>query len=147
MKIAIACDHGGFEYKELLVKYLKDNKIEYKDYGCYSVEAVDYPDTIYPCAKSVGDGLFDKGIVICGTGIGVSIVANKVNGVRCALVNDDKVAITTREHNDSNVLAMGARVISSEMMFKIVDNWLNTPFSNEDRHIRRINKISALEIK
>ena len=145
MKIAIACDHGGFEYKELLIKYLQNNNIEYKDFGCYTNESVDYPDMVYPCAKSVSDNQFDKGIVICGTGIGVSIVANKLSGIRCALVNDDKVAITTREHNDSNMLAMGARVISVEMMMKIVSNWLNTPFSQEDRHVLRIKKISAIE--
>ena len=145
MKIAIACDHGGFEYKELLIKYLQNNNIEYKDFGCYTNESVDYPDMVYPCAKSVSDNQFDKGIVICGTGIGVSIVANKLSGIRCALVSDDKVAITTREHNDSNMLAMGARVISVEMMMKIVSNWLNTPFSQEDRHVLRIKKISAIE--
>lgn len=145
MKIALAADHGGYAYKELLKKWLLENGYEVKDFGGYESNPIDYPDVAYPCAKAVADKEFDRGIMICGTGIGVSIVANKVKGIRCALCSDLFSAKATREHNDSNVLAMGGRVITEEMMFSIAKLWLETPFSNEERHINRINKITKIE--
>ena len=145
MKIAIGCDHGGFDYKQNLVEELIKQGHIVKDYGCYNNNSIDYPDYAKLVARAVSDKEYDKGIVICGTGIGVSIVANKINGIRCALVNDPNVAIITREHNDSNVLAMGARVIDYDTCLKITNNWLNTEFSNDERHINRINKIKEVE--
>lgn len=145
MKIALACDHGGFDYKETLKATLLKEGYEVKDFGCYSAESVDYPEMAYPCAKAVSNGEADRGIVICGTGIGVSIVANKVEGIRCALCSDLFSAQATREHNDSNMLAMGGRVISEEMMLKIAKVWLETPFSNDERHMRRIAKVMDID--
>ena len=145
MKIAIGCDHGAIEYKDKLVKELKDKGYQVKDFGCYDTNSVDYPDYSKLVAKAVSNNEYDKGIVLCGTGIGVSIVANKFDNIRCALVNDPEVAIITREHNDSNVLAMGARVIDYDTCLKITNNWLETKFTNEKRHIDRINKIKEIE--
>lgn len=145
MKIAMACDHGGFDYKEKLKSVLLAEGYEVVDYGCHSSASVDYPDMAYPCAKAVGNKEVDRGIVICGTGIGVSIVANKVEGVRCALVSDLFSAQATREHNDSNMLAMGGRVISEELMLQIAKVWLETPFSNDERHLRRIAKVTDID--
>ena len=145
MKIAIGSDHGAFEYKQEIIKHLTELGHEVKDFGCYSNESCDYPDYILPVAIAVSKGEYDRGIAMCGTGIGASITANKVKGIRCALVNDLSVAKVTREHNDSNILSFGARVISLETAIQIVDVWLNTPFSNEERHIRRINKIKEYE--
>ncbi len=145
MKIALACDHGGFDYKEKLKSVLLSEGYEVKDFGCYSADSVDYPDMAYPCAKAVSSQEADRGIVICGTGIGVSIVANKVEGIRCALCSDLFSAQATREHNDSNMLAMGGRVISEEMMLKIAKVWLETPFSNDERHLRRIAKVMDID--
>ena len=141
MKIAIGSDHGGYQYKKELIKHLKGLNHEVLDYGTDSDASVDYPDYAKKVALDVSLNKVDKGIVICGTGIGVCISANKVKGIRCALVNDPEVAIITREHNDSNVLAMGARVIDYDTCVKITDNWLKTSFSNEIRHQNRINKI------
>ena len=145
MKIAIGCDHGAYEYKEALLKDLKEQGHDVKDFGCYDEKSVDYPDYSVLVANAVSNNEYDKGIVLCGTGIGVSIVANKVKGIRCALVNDPEVAIITRQHNDSNVLAMGARVIDYDTCLKITNNWLNTEFSNDERHINRINKVKQIE--
>lgn len=145
MKIALACDHGGFNYKEKLKSVLLSEGYEVKDFGCYSADSVDYPDMAYPCAKAVSAQEVDRGIVICGTGIGVSIVSNKVEGIRCALCSDLFSAQATREHNDSNMLAMGGRVISEEMMLKIAKVWLETPFSNDERHLRRIAKVMEID--
>ncbi len=145
LTIAIACDHGGFKMKEKLKQLLEDWDYEVMDFGSFDDEAVDYPDTIYPAAKAVAAGDAELGIVFCGTGIGASITANKVKGIRCALVNDVSLAQVTREHNDSNMLAMGGRVISEEMMIKTVSTWLTTPFSEDERHQRRIDKIKKIE--
>lgn len=145
MKIAIACDHGGYDYKEIAKDLLLEMGHEVKDFGCYSSQSVDYTDFAAPCAKAVESKEYDRGIVICGTGIGVSITANKVKGIRCALCSDPVSAQLTRLHNDSNMLAMGARIIGVEMMKEIVRVWIETPFSEDERHIRRIEKISELE--
>lgn len=139
--LAIGCDHGGYELKQEIVRYLKDKGIEYKDFGCNSTESVDYPSYGKAVAEAVSGGECEKGILICGTGIGMSIVANKVPGVRCALCTDCFSAEMTRQHNDSNVLSLGARITGKGLALKIVDIWLNTPFSNDERHIRRIGMI------
>ncbi len=145
MKIAIGCDHGAFEYKEEIKAMLMDNSHEVKDFGCYDTSAVDYPDIAAPLAKAVAAGEFERGILMCGTGIGVSIAANKINGVRCALVHDCFTAKVTREHNDSNVLAMGQRNMGIEVCKEITRIWLETPFSQIERHQRRIDKVKKLE--
>lgn len=144
MKIAIASDHGGFALKCQIMDYLHELGYEFKDFGCFSEESMDYPDIAFPTAKAVASGEFERGILICGTGIGVSICANKVDGIRCALCEDVLSAELTRLHNDSNVLAMGGRIIGSETAKAIVKTWLNTEFSG-GRHQRRIDKISAFE--
>ena len=145
LTVAIATDHGGFEMKEKLKTMLEKWGYEVMDFGSFDQESVDYTDTIYPAAKAVADEDADLGIIFCGTGIGASITANKVKGVRCALVNDVSLAQVTREHNNSNMLAMGGRVIDEEMMQKIVSKWLTTPFSEDERHQRRIDKIRKIE--
>jgi ribose 5-phosphate isomerase B len=145
MKIALAADHGGFAHKELLKEKLIEWGYEVEDFGTQGEDSVDYSDFVYPAAKAVSEGRADKGIIFCGTGIGASITANKVNGIRCALVNDVTVAEVTRLHNDSNVLAMGGRVISEDTMLKVASVWLNTPFSEDARHQRRIHKIAEIE--
>lgn len=145
MKIALAADHGGYQHKEFLKKYLMEKGYSVEDFGSYTEDAVDYPDVVYPCVKSVVNKENDCAFLICGTGVGVSITANKVEGIRCALVSDLFTAKATREHNDTNALALGGRVISKEFMLEIVDLWLETPFSNEERHINRIHKITHIE--
>ena len=145
MKIAIACDHGAFEYKEMIRKMLEQEGYEVKDFGTYSDASVDYPDYALPCAQAVARGEAQRGIVLCGTGIGVSITANKVKGIRCALCSDPLSARLTREHNDSNMLAMGQRIIGSELAKEIVHVWLSTTFSEGERHKKRIAKITAIE--
>jgi ribose 5-phosphate isomerase B len=145
MKISIACDHGAFEYKEIIKEMLSAEEHEVVDYGCHSKESMDYPDTAALAAKAVANKECERGIVICSTGIGVSIVANKVDGVRCALVHDLATAKLTREHNDTNVLALGQLTTGELIAKEIVKIWLNTPFSNEPRHQRRIDKVMALE--
>ena len=141
MKIAIGCDHGGLEHKEAIMKFLVNAGHKVTDFGTYSDESVDYNDYALKVANAVKDQEADKGILICGTGIGMSIMANKVEGIRAALVHDLFTAKATREHNDSNVLAMGGRVISVEKALEIVKIWTETDFSNEERHVRRIGKI------
>lgn len=145
MKIAMASDHGGYEYKEAIKEMLIDQGHEVKDFGCYSSESVDYVDMIAPACESVSRKEYDRGIVLCGTGIGASITANKVKGIRCALVSDIFTARVTREHNDSNVLALGERVLGIEVCLEIVNTWLNTEFSGDERHERRIKKLMELE--
>jgi ribose 5-phosphate isomerase B len=147
MKVAIGCDHGGINLKPALVDYLEKNGIEYKDFGCHDKSSVDYNDYGEAVATAVANKEFDFGILICGTGIGMSMVANKIKGVRCAHVSDVFSAKATREHNDANVLAFGERVIGVGLMTEIVSAFLNTPFSNGERHIKRIEKIKALENK
>lgn len=139
--IALGCDHGGYELKQHIIKYLEKKKITYKDYGCYDEGAVDYPDVAKKVGEAVVSGGAEKGILICGTGIGISIAANKMKGVRCALCHDCFSAQATRLHNDSNILAMGGRIVGSELAVKIVDTWLSTEFSDDERHKRRIAKI------
>lgn len=143
MKISMACDHGGFDLKETLKVYLEEKGYEVKDCGCDSKESCDYPDFAGVAAKDVAAGISDKGIVICTTGIGVSIVANKVKGVRAALCHNEYTAKMTRLHNNSNVLAMGAGILSQEEAKKVTDIFLETEFSEEERHQRRIDKIES----
>ena len=141
MKVAIGSDHGGFSLKEEVKSMLVSNGFEIEDFGCYSSDSVDYNEIAVDVASGVANGLFDKGILVCGTGIGMSIMANKVNGIRAALVHDVYTAELTRLHNDSNILAMGGRVVNHELAMEIVDVWVKTEFSNADRHARRIEKI------
>ena len=139
--IAIGCDHGGYYLKQDIIDFLEKNGYEYKDYGTYSDESCDYPVYAKKVAHAVADGECEKGILICGTGIGVCITANKVKGIRAALVHDCFSAKATREHNDANILAMGARVTGPGLALEIVKAFLETPFSNDERHIRRIKQI------
>ena len=139
--IAIGSDHGGFDLKELVKYHLDEKGIEYEDYGCNSYDSVDYPQYGRAVAEAVARGECEKGIVICTTGIGISIVANKVPGIRCALCTDTTSARLTRSHNDANVLAMGGGIIGGNVALEIVDTFLETPFSNEEKHVRRIGQI------
>lgn len=139
--IALGCDHGGYGLMQDVIKHLEERGLEYKNYGCYSEEFVDYPVYAKKVAHAVADGECERGILICGTGIGISITANKVPGIRAALCGDCFSAQATREHNDANILAMGARVTGPGLALKIVDTFLDTPFSNDERHIRRIKMI------
>lgn len=139
--IAIGCDHGGFELKEKIVSFLKEKNIEVKDVGCYSKDSCDYPVFGRAAAKAVASGECEKGIVICTTGIGISISANKIKGVRCALCSDTLSAKMTRLHNNANVLAMGAGIIGENLAYDIVETFLGTEFSGEERHQRRIELI------
>ncbi len=139
--IAIGSDHGGFELKEKLMEHLSERGLEYKDFGTYSSASCDYPVYAKAVANAVASGECDRGIIICGTGIGVSITANKVRGIRDALCGDCFSAEATRQHNDANVLCMGARVVGEGLALKIADTFLDTPFSNDERHIRRISMI------
>lgn len=135
--IALGCDHGGYVLMQEVIRHLEERGLEYKNFGCFSEDSADYPEFGQAAAKAVAKGECDRGIIICGTGIGMSIVANKIKGVRAALCHDCFSAQATREHNDANMLAMGARVIGPGLALKIVDIFLDTPFSNEERHIRR----------
>lgn len=146
MKVAIGSDHGGFTLKLEIKKLLEELNIEYDDVGCHDESSVDYPDFAIPVAEKVANGEADRGIVICGTGIGVSISANKVKGIRCALVHDVFSAKATREHNDSNVLAMGERVIGPGLAREIAKTWLESEYEG-GRHERRVNKITQYEEK
>ena len=139
--IAIGSDHGGFELKKEVMAHLDARGLEYKDFGTYSDASCDYPVYGKAVAKAVASGECERGIIICGTGIGISIAANKVHGIRAALCGDCFSAEATRQHNDANVLALGARVVGPGLALKIVDTFLDTPFSNGERHIRRIEMI------
>ena len=145
MKVAIGCDHGALDLKNTVIAHLEKKGIEIKDFGTYTLDSCDYPDFAAPAAKAVASGECDKGIVLCTTGIGVSITANKVKGIRCALLSDVMSARMTREHNDTNMMAIGAGVVGQMLARQIVDTWLGTEFSNEARHQRRIDKMMALE--
>jgi ribose 5-phosphate isomerase B len=147
MKIALGSDHGGYQLKENLKKYLKELNVEYKDFGCNSEKSVDYPDIGFKIAREVKNRNYDKGILICGTGIGMSIVANKIKGIRASLCHDVFSARYAREHNDANILTLGGRVIDSGLAKEIVKVWLNTDFSGEERHLKRLNKIKQEEDK
>ena len=143
--IALASDHGGFELKESVKKHLQERGLEFKDFGTYDLKSCDYPDFGAQAARAVADGQCEKGIVICTTGIGISIVANKIKGIRCALCSEVSTARLTREHNDANVLAMGGGFVGPVLANEIVDTFLDTPFSGLEKHSRRISKISELE--
>lgn len=144
MKIAIASDHGGNRLRQEIIQLLLELKVEYEDFGPTTDDSVDYPDYASVVCNGVADGRFDRGILICGTGIGMSIAANKMKGIRCALVHDVFSAKATRGHNDTNVLAMGERVIGAGLAREIVATWLEATFEG-GRHERRINKLMALE--
>ena len=144
MKIAMGCDHGGYELKEAIKADLTAKGYEVEDFGTYSTESCDYPDFAAAAAKAVANGACEKGIVVCTTGIGVSIAANKVKGIRCALLGDVLSAEMTRRHNDTNMMALGAGITGKNLALKIVEVWLGTEFEG-GRHQRRIDKITALE--
>jgi len=142
-KIAIGSDHAGFELKEKIVAHLKSQQYDIKDFGTNSPESCDYNDVAKTVAQQVANHTYDRGILICGTGIGMSIQANKIDGIRAALVHDMFTAKATRLHNDSNVLTMGGRILGEDLAKAITDTWLNTAFSNEARHLRRVKKIES----
>ncbi len=142
--IAIGCDHGGLNIKNAVIDYLKENRIDYRDFGCDSPESVDYPIYAYQVAKAVSDGEAEFGIICCGTGIGVSMVANKVKGVRAAVCTDAFCAEMTRRHNNSNVLCMGGRVIDEATAVKLADIYLHTSFEG-GRHEKRVQMITDIE--
>jgi ribose 5-phosphate isomerase B len=143
MKIAMASDHAGFELKEAVKNYLNNQKIEVEDLGTHSLESVDYPDYGKKLGNAVMSGQYDFGIAICGTGIGISIAANKVHGIRAALIYDETTARLAKEHNNANVIALGGRLLSKEEAYKIVDAFMNASF--EERHLKRLNKIKEIE--
>ena len=145
MKIAIGCDHGALALKNTLIAHLTKQGHEVVNFGTDTLDSCDYPDFAAKAAQAVADGVCEKGIVLCTTGIGVSITANKVKGIRCALLSDVMSARMTREHNDTNMMAIGAGVVGQMLAFEIVDTWLGTEFSNEPRHQRRIDKMMELE--
>ena len=147
MKIAVGCDHGGLEHKDAIAEFLKEKGLEVKDFGIYEQVSVDYPVIAKQVAESVASKECDLGILICGTGIGMSIVANKVKGIRCGHCSDPYSAKMTREHNDANILAFGERVVGAGLMEEIVSAFLFTDFSNGERHVRRVEKIKELENK
>ena len=145
MKITVACDHGALDLKNAVKAHLEGKGIEVVDFGCHTLESCDYPDMIAPAAQAVANGECDKGIVLCTTGIGASITANKVKGIRCALLSDVLSARMTRLHNDTNVMALGAGIVGKNLALEIVDVWVGTEFSGDERHQRRINKMMAIE--
>ena len=145
MKISVGCDHGALALKNKVVAHLTKQGHEVKDFGTYTLDSCDYPEFAAAAARAVASGECDKGIVLCTTGIGVSISANKIDGVRCALLSDVWSAKMTRLHNDTNVMALGAGVVGENLALEIVDTWLGTAFSGEAKHQRRIDKVMALE--
>ncbi len=145
MKIALGCDHGALDLKNKVAAHLEKRGFEVADFGTYTLDSCDYPEFVAAAAKAVASGECEKGIVLCTTGIGASIAANKVDGIRCALLSDLMSARLTREHNDTNMMALGAGVVGQNLALEIVDIWLDTPFSHEARHQRRIDKLMALE--
>ena len=145
MKIAIACDHGALALKNAMIAHLEKKGYTVVNFGTDTLDSCDYPDFAAPAAKAVAAGECDKGIVLCTTGIGVSITANKIKGIRCALLSDVMSARMTREHNDTNMMAIGAGVVGQMLALEIADTWLGTEFSGEARHQRRIDKMMALE--
>lgn len=147
MKIALGSDHGGYQLKENLKECLMELNVEYVDFGCENEKSVDYPDIGFKVAIEVKSGKYDRGILICGTGIGMSVIANKVRGIRAALCHNEFTARCAREHNDANILVLGGKVIGSGLAKEIVKVWLNTKFSQEERHINRLTKIKQEENK
>ena len=146
MSLVIASDHGGYQLKQEITQYFDENNITYVDLGVFSTESVDYPDIAISCAEAVARGEYEKGIIVCGTGIGVCIAANKVKGIRAALCHDVFSAGMSRRHNNSNILTMGGRVIGPSLAVSIVKEWLSSEFEG-DRHIRRVKKITEYENK
>lgn len=144
MKIALGCDHGALELKLAIRAFLENRGYEVQDFGTHTKESCDYPDFAAAAARAVAQGQCQRGIVLCTTGIGVSIAANKIDGIRCALVSDLMTARLTRQHNDTNMLALGAGVVGEKLALEIVDVWLNTSFEG-GRHQRRVDKLTALE--
>lgn len=144
MRIAIGCDHGGYLLKQDLLIWMEENDIEYEDFGCFSAESVDYPVYGEKVARAVASGAYDRGIVICTTGIGISIAANKVKGIRCAHCADPLSAEMTRRHNDANVIALGAGMIGPNLARRMVEVFLNTEFEG-GRHARRVAQLDAIE--
>ncbi|MBE5751354.1 MAG: ribose 5-phosphate isomerase B [Clostridia bacterium] len=147
MKIAVACDHGALNLKKAVIAYVESLGHEVVDFGTHTKDSCDYPDYAAPAAEAVANGECERGIVVCSSGIGVSIVANKVPGVRCAHCHDTYCAKYTRLHNDANMIAMGEKVVGEGLMQEIVSLFLNTPFEGGERHERRVAKIKALEEK
>ena len=145
MKIAIACDHGALELKNLIAQHLSKQGHDIQDFGTHTLDSCDYPDYASQAARAVADGTCERGIVLCTTGIGMSISANKIKGIRCALLSDVMSARMTREHNDTNMMALGAAATGPLLALEIVDTWMNTQFSGGERHNRRIAKLMALE--
>ncbi len=146
MELALGCDHGGYLLKEEVKKLLDEKGVKYQDFGTFNTDSVDYPDVALVVGEAVTSGKFAKGILCCGTGIGISIAANKIPGIRAALCHDTFSAKATREHNDSNILTMGERVIGFGVAREIVSAWLGTEFA-QGRHQRRIDKITEIEVK
>ena len=145
MKVSIGCDHGALALKNKMVAHLVARGYDVKDCGTYTADSCDYPDFAAAAAKAVASGECEKGVVLCTTGIGVSITANKVKGIRCALLSDTVSARLTRQHNDTNMMAVGAGVVGEMLALEILDTWLETEFSHNERHQRRIDKVMALE--
>jgi ribose 5-phosphate isomerase B len=145
MKISIACDHGAVAQKNLIAEHLRKQGHEVLDFGTHTTDSCDYPDFVAPAARAVASGECERGIVLCTTGIGVSISANKIRGIRCALLHDPWSAEMTRMHNDTNMMALGAGTVGDLLALQIVDVWLGTAFSGGERHARRIEKMMALE--
>ena len=139
--VALASDHGGYDLKCQVIRRLEERGIEYRDFGCYGKESCDYPDFGKKAAEAVAGGECERGVVICTTGIGISIAANKVKGVRCALCADPYCAKMTRLHNDANMLALGGGILGTNLALEILDTFLDTPFSGEEKHLRRIRKM------
>ncbi|MBZ4663928.1 MAG: ribose 5-phosphate isomerase [Caloramator sp.] len=146
MKIALGCDHGGYNLKQAILEHLEKKGIEYKDFGCYSIESCDYPDFAEKVAESIVKGEYDCGILVCGTGIGISIAANKVPGIRAAHCTDTFSAKAARQHNNANILALGERITGIGLALDIVDAYLEAEFEG-GRHQRRIDKIAEIEKK
>lgn len=144
MKIVIASDHRGIELKREIINYLNNQKIQIEDCGVYSTESVDYPDFALAVGEKIVSKEADYGILICGTGIGMCIAANKIKGIRCANVHNVEEAFLSRSHNDANIIAISSSLVK-ENVFRLIDRFINTPFSNEQRHLRRIEKITKIE--
>ena len=145
MKVSVGCDHGALALKNKVVSHLQGKGVEVVDFGTHTLDSCDYPEFAAAAARAVASGACEKGIVLCTTGIGVSISANKIDGIRCALLSDVWSAKMTRLHNDTNMMALGAGVVGENLALEIVDTWLFTDFSGEARHQRRIDKVMALE--
>ncbi|MCL2051368.1 MAG: ribose 5-phosphate isomerase B [Lachnospiraceae bacterium] len=143
MKIAIGGDHGGYDLKTAIIAHLEKRGIPYRDYGCFEKKSCDYPDFGKAVAQAIKNGEYDKGILVCTTGIGISMAANRISGVRCALCTDPYMAKMTREHNDANILSLGAGIVGVNLALEIVDIFLDTLFSAEEKHIRRIEGIET----